>query len=31
SIEFEGHDIDPVEGALKTKALIERALEAAAA
>ena len=30
SIEFEGHGIDPVEGALKTKALIERALKAAA-
>jgi sugar phosphate isomerase/epimerase len=30
SIEFEGHDVDPIEGALKTKALIEKALEAAA-
>ena len=30
SIEFEGHGIDPVEGALKTKDLIERALKAAA-
>ena len=30
SIEFEGHGIDPVEGALKTKALIEKALKAAA-
>ncbi|MFT5124953.1 MAG: L-ribulose-5-phosphate 3-epimerase [Kiritimatiellia bacterium] len=31
SIEFEGRDIDPVEGSLKTKALIEKALKAAAA
>ena len=30
SIEFEGHDVDPIAGALKTKALIEKALEAAA-
>ena len=30
SIEFEGHDIDPIEGSLKTKVLIERALAAAA-
>lgn len=30
SIEFEGHDVDPVEGSLKTKALIEKALAAAA-
>ena len=30
SIEFEGHGIDPIEGALKTKDLIERALKAAA-
>ena len=31
SIEFEGHGIDPVEGSLKTKALIKKALKAAAA
>jgi len=31
TIEFEGHDIDPVEGVLKTKALLEKALEAATA
>jgi sugar phosphate isomerase/epimerase len=31
SIEFEGHGIDPVEGSLKTKTLIEKALKAAAA
>jgi len=31
SIEFEGHGIDPIEGSLKTKALIEKALKAAAA
>lgn len=30
SIEFEGHDIDPVEGALKTKALIQKSLALAA-
>ncbi len=30
TIEFEGHDIDPIEGTLKTKALIEKALQAAA-
>ncbi|MEM1295662.1 MAG: sugar phosphate isomerase/epimerase family protein [Verrucomicrobiota bacterium] len=30
TIEFEGHDLDPVEGSLKTKALIQQALEAAA-
>jgi hypothetical protein len=30
SIEFEGHGIDPVEGALKTKTLIEKALKVAA-
>ena len=29
SIEFEGHSVDPVEGALKTKSLIERAIKAA--
>lgn len=29
SVEFEGHGIDPIEGSRKTKALIERALEAA--
>ena len=26
SIEFEGHDMDPIEGSRKTKALIELAL-----
>ena len=31
SIEFEGHGIDPIEGSLKTKALIKKALKAAAA
>ncbi len=31
SIEFEGYGIDPVEGTLKTKALIIKALKAAAA
>ena len=31
SIEFEGHGIAPIEGSLKTKALIEKALTAAAA
>lgn len=31
TIEFEGHGVDPVEGSLKTKALIEKALKAAAA
>jgi sugar phosphate isomerase/epimerase len=31
SIEFEGHGIDPIEGSLKTKRLIEKALQAAAA
>lgn len=30
TIEFEGHDLDPVEGSLQTKALIQQALEAAA-
>jgi L-ribulose-5-phosphate 3-epimerase len=30
SIEFEGHGIDPIEGSLKTKRLIEKALKAAA-
>jgi len=30
SIEFEGHDIDPIDGALKTKELIWKSLEAAA-
>ncbi len=30
SIEFEGHGIDPVEGALQTKTLIKKALKAAA-
>tara|TARA_R110002096_G_scaffold29509_5_gene88955 strand:- start:18445 stop:19350 length:906 start_codon:yes stop_codon:yes gene_type:complete len=30
TIEFEGHDLDPVEGTLKTKALIRKALDAAA-
>ena len=30
SIEFEGGGIDPIEGALKTKALILKALKAAA-
>ena len=30
TIEFEGHDIDPVEGSLKAKALIAKALSAAA-
>ena len=30
SIEFEGHEIDPVAGSLKTKALIQKALKAAA-
>ena len=29
SIEFEGHGIDPIEGSLKTKALIEKAWQAA--
>ena len=29
SIEFEGHGVDPVEGALKTKALITKAIAAA--
>jgi|TARA_B100000809_G_scaffold199335_1_gene199307 hypothetical protein len=31
SIEFEGGGIDPIEGSLKTKALIKKALKAAAA
>ena len=31
SIEFEGGGIDPIEGSLKTKALILKALKAAAA
>ena len=30
SIEFEGHRVDPIEGSLKTKALIQKALKAAA-
>ena len=30
SIEFEGHRVDPIEGSLKTKALIKKALKAAA-
>ena len=30
TIEFEGHDVDPIEGSLKTKALIQKALKAAA-
>ena len=30
SIEFEGHGVDPIEGSLKTKALILKALKAAA-
>lgn len=30
SIEFEGHGLDPVQGSLQTKALIEKALKAAA-
>ena len=30
SIEFEGHDLDPIEGSLKTKKLIHKALQAAA-
>jgi sugar phosphate isomerase/epimerase len=30
TIEFEGHGVDPVEGALKTKELIKKALKAAA-
>ena len=29
TIEFEGHDLDPIAGSLKTKALIEKALAAA--
>jgi hypothetical protein len=29
TIEFEGHDLDPVEGSLKTKELIQKALKAA--
>jgi len=29
TIEFEGHDLDPIEGSLKTKQLIEKALAAA--
>lgn len=29
TIEFEGHDLDPVEGSLKTKRLIQKALDAA--
>ena len=31
SIEFEGRGVDPIEGSLKTKALIQKALKAAAA
>ena len=30
TIEFEGHDVDPIEGSLKTRALIQKALKAAA-
>ena len=29
TIEFEGHDLDPIEGSLKTKELIQKALKAA--
>ena len=31
TIEFEGHKVDPIAGSLKTKALIQKALKAAAA
>ena len=31
TIEFEGHDVDPVKGSLATKRLIQKALKAAAA
>ena len=31
TIEFEGRGVDPIKGSLKTKALIQKALKAAAA